>query len=134
LHRATARVCFAAVANRAARTLSTPLRPRCDAPYIALVGRAVLCTPNERCQGEGLFALGRRRARSDAPYPFANADVSDHNWPFLARGLVALEQTPVEAAPKAFGAANEEMQATRPFGYRSGQALPLQSKQKAAAR
>jgi len=37
-----------------------------------------------------------------------------------------LEQTPVEAAPKAFGAANEEMQATRPFGYRSGQALPLQ--------
>ena len=27
-------------------------------PDEALVGRAVLCTPNERCQGEGLFALG----------------------------------------------------------------------------
>src|SRR5437867_3438845 len=103
LHRATARVCFAAVANRAARTLSTPLRPRCDAPYIALVGRAVLCTPNERCQGgEGLFALGRRRARSDAPYPFANADVSDHNWPFLARGLVALEQNSCRGSPESF--------------------------------
>jgi hypothetical protein len=89
-----------------------------------------------------LFALGTTarthstllRAGCDAPYLFANADVSDHNWPFLARGLVALEQTPVEAAPKAFGAANEEMQATRLFGYRSGQALPLQSKQKAATR
>src|SRR5213592_1025477 len=102
LHRATARVCFAAVANRAARTLSTPLRPRCDAPYIALVERAVLCTPNERCQGEGLFALGRRRARSDAPYPFANADVSDHNWPFLARGLVALEQNSCRGSPESF--------------------------------
>jgi hypothetical protein len=31
-----------------------------------------------------------------------------------------LEQTPVEAAPKVFGAANKEMQATRLFGYRSG--------------
>ena len=57
-------------------------------------------TLNERCQGEGLFALGPTartlstplRPGCDAPYLFANADVSDHNWPFLARGLVALEQ------------------------------------------
>jgi hypothetical protein len=35
-------------------------------------------------------------------------------------------RTPVEAAPKAFGAANfAPTQATRSFGYRSGQALPL---------
>ena len=33
-------------------------------PDEALVGRAPMDrgTPNERCQGEGLFALGRRRA------------------------------------------------------------------------
>jgi len=75
-------------------------------------------TPNERCQGRRFVCVGTTarthstllRAGCDAPYLFANADVSDHNWPFLARGLVALEQTPVEAAPKAFGAANEEMQ------------------------
>src|SRR6266496_1710464 len=35
--------------------------------------------------------------------------------------------SPVEAAPKAFGAASfGPTQGTRPFGYRSGQALPLQ--------
>ena len=90
-----------------------------------------------------MFALGTTarthstplRASCDAPYLFANADVSDHNWPFLARGLVALEQTPVEAAPKAFGGANEEMQATRLRLASAWQArLPLQSKQKAATR
>jgi len=52
----------------------------------------------------------------------------------LPEAICGWSKTPVEAAPKAFGAANEEMQATRPFGYRSGQALPLQSKQKAATR
>jgi hypothetical protein len=41
-------------------------------------------------------------------------------------------RTSVEAAPKAFGAANAQpLQATRPFGYRSGQALPLQQRSRA---
>ena len=69
-------------------------------PDEALVGRAVLCTPNERCQGRRFVCVGTARTHStplragcDAPYLFANADVSDYNCPFLARGLIALEQT-----------------------------------------
>ena len=81
-------------------------------PDEALVGRAPMDrgTPNERCQGRRFVCVGTTarthstllRAGCDAPYLFANADVSDHNWPFLARGLVALEQNSCRGSPESF--------------------------------
>ena len=88
----------------------------------ALVGQAPMDrgTPNERCQGRRFVCVGTTarthstplppsvnfgvasRAGCDAPYLFANADVSDHNWPFLARGLVALEQKSCRGSPESF--------------------------------
>src|SRR6266705_6942298 len=67
-------------------------------------------TPNERSQGRRFVCVGTTarthstllRAGCDAPYLFGNADVSDHNWPFLARGLVALEQNSCRGSPESF--------------------------------